>query len=189
MKKSIILIAMVALATQLKAADAAKSTSSSDSDAAFLQLSLTPDIALHSKDKEIRGLSLGIWGENPQHSLTLGIVNGSAGKSGGFSWAFGLNYADSYTGVQWAFVNVSQGDFVGWQSAAVNYSAGTFVGLQSGFVNYAKDFKGLQWGAVNYAEKLEGVQIGFLNIAVNNGWFDQFPDKLATAFPFVNWSF
>lgn len=167
------------MATQVKAADGEP----------FLQLSLTPDVALHSRDTTIRGVSLGIWGENPQHGLTLGIVNGSTGESSGFSWAFGVNYADSYTGVQWAFVNVSKTSFDGWQSAAVNYSEGRFTGLQSGFVNYAQEFKGLQLGAVNYAENLEGVQIGFLNIAVNNGWFDEFPDKLATAFPFVNWSF
>jgi len=187
MKKSIILIAMVALATQLKAEDAAAASTASG-ETAFLQLSLTPDIALQSRDTTIRGISLNIWGENPQYSFTLGFINGSTGESSGFSWGL-ANYSESYTGVQWSFVNFSTGDFVGWQSAAVNYSSGTFVGLQSGFVNYAKDMKGLQWGAVNYAEKLDGVQIGFANIAINNGWFDEFPNKLAKGFPFVNWSF
>jgi hypothetical protein len=153
------------------------------------QLSLTPDVALHSRDITVRGLSLGIWSENPQHGLTLGIVNGSTGESSGFSWAWGVNYAGSYTGVQWAFVNISQTSFVGWQGGAVNYSQGTFEGLQSGFVNIAQDASGVQLGALNYTEKLNGVQIGFLNIVRDNGWFDQFPDKLATAFPIVNWSF
>ena len=157
-------------------------------DAAF-QLSLTPDVALKSKDTNIRGVSLGIWSENPQHSLTLGIVNGSPGNSSGFTWAFGVNYADNYTGVAWAFVNVSKESFVGWQHGAVNYSQGTFKGLQSGFINVAQDATGVQFGALNYTENLNGIQVGFLNIVKNNGWFDAFPDKLATAFPIVNWSF
>jgi hypothetical protein len=44
-------------------------------------------------------------------------------------------------------------------------------------------------GLVNYAENLHGVQIGLANIALNNPWFKEFPDKLATGFPIVNWSF
>jgi hypothetical protein len=139
------------------------------------QASLTPDIALYPKTTEISGISLDIWGENPQHSFNLGFVNGSTGDSSGFSWAFFVNYADSYTGVEWSMVNISKTSFVGWQSGLVNYSTG--------------NFKGLQMGLVNYAENLHGVQLGFANIAMNNGWFDEFPDKLATGFPIVNWSF
>jgi hypothetical protein len=157
-------------------------------EAAF-QLSLTPDIALKSRDTTIRGVSLGIWSENPQHSFTFGIVNGSTGESSGFSWAWAVNYADSYTGVQWAFVNVSKTSFVGWQAGAVNYSQGTFEGLQLGCVNVAQQATGVQLGWVNYAENLHGIQVGFVNIALNNGWFDEFPNKLAKGFPFVNWSF
>jgi len=139
------------------------------------QLSLTPDIAIQSRTTDIRGLSLGFWSENPQHSLTLGFVNGSTGDSGGFSWAFIANYDDSYTGVQWGLVNYSKQNFLGWQNGLVNCSEGSF--------------KGLQWGFVNYAEKLNGVQIGFVNVAMNNPWFDEFPNKLAKGFPIVNWSF
>ena len=139
------------------------------------QASLTPDIAIYSKTTEIRGLSLNIWGENPQHGVALGFVNGSTGDSGGFSWAFFYNYADTYTGVEWSMVNYSKTSFTGWQAGLVNYSEGKFNGLQMGFVNYA--------------ENLHGVQIGLANIAMNNGWFNDFPDKLATGFPFVNWSF
>jgi len=185
MKNKIILAAIVAFAATSQAADTA---SNSDGSVGF-QLALTPDIALHSKDTTVRGVALQIWGENPTHGLTLGIVNGSKGESSGFSWALGVNYAESYTGVHWALVNVSTEKFVGWQAAAVNYSQGTFEGFQLGFVNIAQDANGLQLGAVNYTENLRGVQIGFLNIVKNNGWFDEFPDKLATAFPFVNWSF
>jgi len=124
------------------------------------QASLTPDIAIQSKTTEISGLSLNIWGENPQHGVALGFVNGSTGESSGLSLAFIANYDDSYTGVQ------------------------------LGFVNYSKEsFKGLQWGCVNYTEKLDGVQLGLVNIVEDNGWFDQFPSKLAKGFPFFNWSF
>ena len=164
MKKILIIAALVISAAGLQA----------DESHGF-QASLTPDIAIYPKTTEIRGLSLNIWGENPQHGVALGFVNGSTGDSSGFSWAFFYNYADTYTGVEWSLVNYSKTSFVGWQAGLVNYSEGHFKGLQMGFVNYA--------------ENLNGVQIGFANIAMNNGWFNDFPDKLATGFPIVNWSF
>jgi hypothetical protein len=72
----------------------------------------------------------------------------------------------------------------------VNYSKTSFTGWQAGMVNYSEGkFNGLQMGIVNYAENLHGVQLGLANIAMNNGWFNDFPDKLATGFPFFNWSF
>ena len=145
-------------------------------DESVFQASLTPDIALS------------IWGENPQHALALGFVNGSTGDSVGLSWGL-VNYADSYTGVAWGLINVSQKSFVGWQDGMVNFSQGTFIGFQSGWINVSQEFHGLQLGLVNYAENLRGVQIGFVNIARNNPWFTEFPDKLATGFPIVNWSF
>lgn len=177
MKKLLILTAFATSLAKLTAAEAA------------FQLSLTPDIALHSKTTTIKGVSLGIWGENPQESFNLGLVNGSTGESKGFAWAFIVNYTESYSGVQWALLNVSREEFTGWQAAVLNYSEGGFKGLQTGFVNIAQDCQGLQWGCLNYAENLHGVQIGFLNIAMNNPWFSEFPDKLATGFPIVNWSF
>lgn len=177
MKKTLLLTSILVGATMAQAGDA------------VLQLSLTPDIALQSQTTQINGLALNIWGENPQHSLTLGVVNGSTGDSKGLSLGFIANYADSYTGVQFAFVNISQSHFLGWQSGAVNFSEGDFTGLQTGAINVAQKFKGLQLGMVNYAENLEGLQVGAINVARNNGWFDALPNKLATGFPFVNWSF
>lgn len=157
------------------------------------QASLTPDIAIYPKTTEIRGLALNLWGENPQHSFNLGLVNGSTGDSAGFTWAV-FNYADSYTGVAWGLANYSKVSFVGWQGGVwlplVNVSQGRFTGFQDAWlVNYAEEFHGLQLGLVNYAEHLHGVQIGLANIAMNNGWFDDFPGQLATGFPIVNWSF
>jgi len=154
----------------------------------FFQASLTPDIAIHSKSTQINGLTLSIWGENPQRALALGLVNGSTGDSGGLSWGI-VNYADAYTGVAWGCINVSRQSFFGWQGGVVNYSEGTFTGLQSGWINVAQEFRGLQLGLFNYAESLRGVQIGFVNVALNNPWFTEFPNKLATGFPIVNWSF
>ena len=136
----------------------------------------------------VKGLSLSIWGENPQQSLAIGFVNGSTGDSGGLSWGL-FNYAESYTGVQLGWVNVSTEHFVGFQDAWVNYAQGTFKGLQYGVVNISEDTTGLQLGVVNYAEKLHGVQIGLVNVAMNNPAFTEFPDKLAPGFPFFNWSF
>jgi hypothetical protein len=163
MKKLLVITALVISAAGLQAEEHG------------FQASLTPDIAIYPKTAEINGLSLNIWGENPQHGVALGFVNGSTGDSSGFSWGFFCNYADSYTGVEWALVNDSKISFTGWQAGFVNYSEGKFKGLQLGFVNYA--------------ENLHGVQLGLANIAMNNSWFQDFPDQLAKGFPFFNWSF
>ncbi len=158
------------------------------------QASLTPDIAIYSKTTEIRGLSLNIWGENPQQGAAIGFVNGSSGDSKGFTLGL-FNYADSYTGVSWGVVNYSKTSFTGWQGgfifwpSLVNVSQGTFTGFQEGIVNCAQEFHGFQLALVNYTENLHGVQVGLVNIALNNPWFDDFPGKLATGFPIVNWSF
>jgi hypothetical protein len=157
-------------------------------DDAIFQASLTPDIAIYARTTQINGLALNIWGENPQSSLNIGFVNGSTGDSQGLAWGL-VNYADAYTGVAWGLVNVSRERFFGWQNSAINYSQGTFTGLQSGWINVAQDFQGLQLGFVNYAENLHGVQLGLVNVALNNPWFQEFPNKLATGFPILNWSF
>jgi hypothetical protein len=155
----------------------------------FFQASLTPDIAIYPETTQINGIALDIWGQNPQHSLNLGFINGSTGNSSGFAWGL-VNYSETYTGVSWAFVNVNKTSFHGWQSGWVNVSQDEFIGFQSGWIlNYAKEMRGLQLGLVNYAQELRGVQIGLANIAINNTWFDEFPDKLAPGFPIVNWSF
>ena len=148
-------------------------TLSATAEEAFLQLSLTPDVALQSRDTVINGISLNIWGENEQSAFALGFVNGSTGHSCGVSWGI-VNYAESYTGLQIGFVN---------------YVSEQFEGVQLGGVNVAANASGLQWGFINYAENLRGVQIGFINIVTENPWFDEFPDKLAMVFPIVNWSF
>lgn len=153
-----------------------------------IQLSLTPDIALYPKTTMVRGLSLNIWGENPQSGLTIGLVNGSTGHSYGFTWGL-VNYDENYMGVQWGLVNVSNESFVGWQRGYLNISQGTFKGFESGLVNLSQDTTGFQLGVVNYAQTLNGLQVGFINMAMNNPWFDEFPDKLATGFPILNWSF
>ena len=45
------------------------------------QLSLVPDVAIHSSSTPIKGVSLNVWGENPQNAFALGFVNGSTGNS------------------------------------------------------------------------------------------------------------
>ncbi len=183
MKKLLIVTALAISAVGLKAEDSHP-----------FQASLTPDIAIYPRTAEIHGLSLNIWGEYPQQGVALGFVNGSTGDSSGFTWGL-FNYADSYTGVAWGLVNYSKTSFVGWQGGIffcpclVNVSKGTFIGFQEGVVNYAEDFHGFQLALVNYTQNLRGVQIGLVNIALNNSWFHDFPDQLATGFPIVNWSF
>lgn len=184
MKQSIgILPVIVAAALSANAQSASPSVAQS----AF-QASLTPDIAIEAKDTRINGVALSIWGQNPESALALGFVNGSTGESQGFSWGL-VNYSESYTGVAWGLVNINNGNFNGWEDGLLNYSQGTFTGLQSGWINISEEFNGLQIGLVNYATQLDGVQIGFVNMALNNPWFTEIPDKLATGFPIVNWSF
>jgi len=153
-----------------------------------IQLSLTPEIALYPRTTTVRGLSLNLWGENPQTSLTLGLVNGSTGDSGGLSIGI-VNYAETYRGLQWGAVNVSTENFLGWQHGFVNIAQGTFSGFQLGFLNVGENTTGFQLGALNYAQSLHGLQIGFINVAMNNPAFAEFPDKLAPGFPILNWSF
>lgn len=68
----------------------------------------------------------------------------------------------------------------------VNVSKANCTGFREAVVNVAEEFHGWQLGLVNQAQGMHGVQIG---IAINSGWFDDFPDKLATGFPIVNGSF
>lgn len=183
MKKWFLFAALAAVTTGLQAQDSHP-----------FQASLTPDVAIYPKTAEIRGLSLSIWGENPQHGVALGFVNGSTGESSGFTWSL-FNYADSYTGVSWGLGNYSQTSFTGWQGGIlffpclINVAKGKCVGFQEGVVNYSEEFHGFQLAVVNYTEQLHGLQIGLVNIAMNNPWFDDFPDKLAKGFVIVNWSF
>jgi hypothetical protein len=189
MKKLLTIAVVIIGVAGVNAQQTTQKTASQSTETAGFQLALTPDIAIHPKTTTIRGVSLDIWGENPQHSFNLGFVNGSTGKSSGFSWAFIANYADSYTGVAWGIVNISHQKFVGWQGSCVNYSQGYFKGFQSGLVNVAEEAHGLQWGVVNYTESLNGVQIGLVNVIRDNPWFNEFPNKLAKGFPIANWSF
>jgi hypothetical protein len=156
-----------------------------------INLSITPDLALYGRSERIEGLTLSIWGENPQVALALGIANGSTGQSAGLSWAFVLNYADDYQGIQWAPINYTTGNFLGWQHGFVNYAGGSMRGLQSGAVNYTRRLTGLQFGVVNFADDADtGVQIGVVNIIrSNNRWFSDLPEELAPAMIFVNWRF
>ena len=157
--------------------------------AAFLQASLTPDIAVWARGTRIEGVSFSIWGENPQTSFALGLVNGFNDMSKGA--ALGLfNYSDSYTGFQLGVVNYTEGDFFGWQLGAFDYTVGAVQGVQTGFVNYAGRLKGVQIGLVNYAAEVEsGVQIGIVNIIPRNAWFTRFPDEIAPAMVLLNWRF
>ncbi len=143
-----IVCVMLALATTAKAMDP------------VFQASLTPEVAVCDRSEMIRGLTLSVWGENPQMGLALGFVNGSIGDSLGAS--FGLvNYADKYTGAQFGFLN----------------NTNETTGAQVGLINHTK-------------QAHPGVQLGFINIIENNrAWFKNFPKSLAPIMIFVNWRF
>ena len=141
------------------------------------QMSLIPEIALHSPSTHIKGVTLSLWGENPQTAIALGVVNGSSGDSSGVSLGFLANYAESYEGAHLAWV--------------ANYASRQFTGLQLAAFNYAQRLHGLQLGFINFAGAADqGLQVGFVNIMNNTQqWFTDFPDEIAPVMPLVNWRF
>jgi hypothetical protein len=141
------------------------------------QLSATPDLAIHPRGTHIAGVSLGLWSENPQDALTLGIVNGSTGTSSGLSLGFLANYAQNYKGLQLAFL--------------ANYASGKATGVQGAAFNYATKLHGLQLGFINFADTCDkGVQIGLLNIMnQTKGWFTDLPNEVAPGMVFINWRY
>lgn len=163
-KKSLLLVAGLLFATAAFAEEP-------------FQLSLVPDVAIHSKTTHIKGLSLSVWGENPQTAVAIGVVNGSTGESSGISLGLLANYAENYTGAHLAWV--------------ANYTSESFSGLQWAAFNYAEKFNGLQLGFINYAATTgRGVQVGLINIMKSNQtWFQKLPDEGAPAMVFVNWRF
>lgn len=141
------------------------------------QASITPDLAVHSRDTRIQGVSLGIWSENPQDALTLGIVNGSTGTSSGLSLGLLANYSENYSGAQLAFI--------------ANYASGKATGLQWAAFNYATKLHGLQLGFINFADTCDkGLQIGLINVMnQTKGWFTNLPNEVAPGMVLVNWRF
>ena len=162
------------------------------------QASFTPEHALYPRSQRIQGLTLSFWGENPQTSLAIGLVNGSTGESAGLSLGL-ANYAESYAGLQWSFANFAAQNFTGWQGgplfgflvSGVNFVGGDMRGLQLGAVNLAGKLSGLQLGLVNYCQRAEsGVQVGVINlIAENQYWFSRWPNEVGPGMVLVNWRF
>lgn len=145
--KSLLVFALVSVASVIAMADGKP-----------FQASLTPDIALYDSSQQINGLTLSIWGENPQTSVAFGFVNGTSGDSAGVSFGL-LNYGNSYKGAQFATVNYDK----------------MLHGVQFGFLNYAKATK-------------TGIQLGFINvIPENTKWFSDFPKSIAPFMIFINW--
>lgn len=140
-------------------------------------LSVTPDLAIHSRDTRIAGFSLGIWSENPQDAFTLGIVNGSTGTSSGLSLGLLANYSQNYKGAQLAFI--------------ANYASGNVTGLQWSAFNYATNLHGLQLGFINFADTCDkGVQVGLINIMnQTKQWFTHLPNEVAPGMVLINWRF
>jgi len=121
-------------------------------------LSAAPGLALHDRNQKIEGLTLSLWGENPQTSLAIGFVNGTAGNSAGVSFGL-INYSDTYKGLQFGFLNSSK----------------KLKGVQFGAINIAKG-------------KKTGFQVGFLNVIPSNKkWFSNFPNEIAPFMIIFNW--
>lgn len=162
------------------------------------QASFTPKHALHDQETRIEGMTLSIWGENPQSALSIGLVNGSTSSSQGFSFGL-MNYSERYAGAQWSVINFSRSDFSGWQGgplfgllgSAMNYCGGSMSGLQTGVINLTGKMSGVQIGIVNYAQEIdEGLQVGLVNLIGNSsGWFTNWPNEVAPGMIFANWKF
>lgn len=162
------------------------------------QASLTPDHAIHGRSTRIEGVTLSVWGENPQTALSLGFVNGATGQSSGLSLGL-VNYADSYSGAQWSLANFTQGDYAGWQGgplcglvgSVLNYTGGTLRGLQTGVINLTGGLEGVQVGLVNYAQRVDsGLQVGLVNLIGNTeGWFENWPHEVGPGMILANWRF
>ena len=162
------------------------------------QASFTLYSAIYDPDTRIEGMTLSIWGENPQTALSIGLVNGSTGDSSGLS--FGLaNYAENYSGAQWSLLNINNGNFTGWQGgpcfglvgSVLNYTGGTTCGLQSGVINLTGGLSGVQIGLINYAQRVDsGLQIGLVNLIGNTaGWGENWPREIGPGMVLVNWRF
>ncbi len=176
MKRAIICLALIGLLGHATAAEQP------------FQASLTPDVAFYPKTEAIAGMTLSFWGENPQHSLAIGLVNGTSGRSGGLSLG-AMNYGDGYIGAQFSIVNYVKGDFLGWQAGAVNFAGGRCTGWQVGVVNYAGTLSGLQLGVVNIAEQADGgMQLGLVNL-IRDNTVEEFPKALAPGMIIANWRF
>lgn len=146
-------------------------------DVAPFQLSLTPDIAIHSSTTRIDGVALSIWGENPQRALVLGLINGSSGMSSGVNLGLLANYSENFTGVKVA--------------GFANYCSGRMSGVELAWFNHANELHGVQLGLINFAEKADkGLQIGLINVIKNNiYWFGGMPEQLAPMMLLVNWRY
>ncbi len=162
------------------------------------QASLTPDCAVHGRNTQIEGLTLSVWGENPQTAFSIGLVNGSTGESIGLSLGL-MNYADSYSGAQWSLFNFTESNFTGWQGgpcfglvgSILNYTGGTTSGLQTGVINLTGGLEGVQAGFINYAQRVDmGLQIGLINLIGNTeGWGENWPREIGPGMILANWRF
>jgi len=180
MKKTLV---CMALAAGLVAAARAEESS--------FQLSLVPDCALRDTTDTITFLALNVWGMNPQHSLTIGLINGSYGKSSGVTLG-AVNYtADNYSGVQAGLVNFVYSDYSGIQAACLNYVSDECLGVQFGFANYAGRLKGFQFGLLNMAAQADrGLQIGLVNLMPETStWFAAGQPDVAPVMVLANWRF
>ena len=77
MKKLIVCLAAVLVSTIVMAETKPVSTPETRP----FNLSLTPDVSIYGRNAMIEGMTLSLWGENPQKSFALGLVNGTDRKS------------------------------------------------------------------------------------------------------------
>lgn len=146
-----------------------------------IQLSLWETIQIFSRDTDITGVRIALYGRNDRMAgIDFGIV---------------VRTDVEFKGLQWGWVGIAEGRVEGWQNNIVSIVEGEFKGLQTGIYNDANDVEGAQlgWinrsehcsglelGIINYSNSMNGLQIGLLNIiSGKEKW---------SILPIVNWQF
>lgn len=147
-----------------------------------IQLSLWESAQIFSRETEITGLRVAIYGRNDvMKGVDFGIANRTDKVFKGLQYGIVGIAEGSVEGWQNNVVSIVEGEFKGFQGPAVYNGANDVEGIQWGFFNQADHCSGLEFGIVNYAHTMNGLQIGLLNIISGKekwSWF-----------PIVNWQF
>lgn len=118
-------------------------------------LGLRISIPFSTKQENVTGIDLGLWGRSQYfEGFGLSLIRNDV--------------RDDMCGAQVGLYNsVGRGNAAGVQVGLWNESA-CLVGVQAGLVNVVGEAKGFQLGLINRAETLYGYQVGLINIIRDN---------------------
>lgn len=118
-------------------------------------LGLRISIPFSTKQENVTGIDLGLWGRSQYfEGFGLSLIRNDV--------------RDDMCGAQVGLYNsVGRGNAAGVQVGLWNESA-CLVGVQAGLVNVVGEAKGFQLGLINRAETLYGYQVGLINVIRDN---------------------